>query len=73
MFDGTTTRSENEIIGLVEPFPEFARLDSGRGSSNQSRRRRSQVYCNFSLARLTTTPVKAETQPICCASAPDKL
>src|SRR5260221_5301721 len=58
MFDGTTTRSENEIIGLGKTFPEFARLNSGRGSSGQSRRRRSQVYCRFSLARLTTTPVR---------------
>src|SRR5882762_65431 len=58
MFDGTTTRSENEIIGLARTFPEFARLNSGRGSSNQSRCRRSQVYCNFSLARLTTLPVR---------------
>src|SRR5258708_13718324 len=58
MFDGTTTRSENESIGLGKTFPEFARLNSGRGSSNQSRCRLSQVYCNFSLARLTTTPVR---------------
>src|SRR5258708_38270133 len=58
MFDGTTTRSENESIGLGKTFPEFARLNSGRGSSNQSRCWRSQVYCSFSLSRLTTTPVR---------------